>query len=491
MTKKKAVSGATGKKDVNFSQPDGPGYLRAKGEVRLQEILQAAKAVFEGDGYAAFSTRRVAARAGITQGNLQYYFRTRNELLRATLEAGLREMIGRYAEIATRLEESASKRCSELVERIFLDINSPDLPKFLFEAWAFAHHESFAAELVDETYTEYREIFAGLLSQINPALSKEECGVRAFVLTAQSAGMMILAHRSGDSDSDYAEFVRTTKRYVRKISGLTRRLPDNLDGLDSKYQNLIKEKVRSDNMGAGQPRIGVFGSESHLSRGRLELTMERTDKDGLYRRPTMQSKRRDSKINDIVATAANVLASEGYASFTQTGIASRLGLLPSALRHYFPTHEDLFAYTIGALMHTYQDRYANMARPSDKPPLLRLCEIVEDAFEENCDPRVSRFALEMFAIAQHSDVSHELFRRVYSAYRSIYTDLIREIDGAASARKCLARATLIAAQIEGIMIFVGSGSRNLPDLQRVLELLKAMAIDIATGSGVSNGTATT
>jgi AcrR family transcriptional regulator len=488
---KATVSEMAAQGDISLGEPDGIGSLQTKGELRLREIMRAARSVFQEDGYAAFSTRRVAARAGITQGNLQYYFPTRNELLRATLAAGLRGLIARYSEIARRQGESPSRRCAELVERIFQDINDPDLPRFLFEAWAFAHHEPFAAELVDEMYSEYREIFASLLSQINPALAKEECDVRAFVLTAQASGMVILAHRSGDSDSDYAEFERTTKRYVRKISGLSGQSLETLDCLDSEYRSLIREEVRSNSADGGQPRIGVFGSESHLLHGRLELTTGGPAKEVPYHRPTNQSKRRDAKINDIVATAANVLASEGYANFTQTGIASRLGLLPSALRHYFPTREDLFTYTIRALMNTYQDRYAAMARPSDRPPLHRLCEIVADVFEENCDPRVSRFTLEMFAIAQHSAVSHELFRRVYSAYRAIYADLIREIDSAVSARKCLARATLIAAQIEGVMIFVGTGSRKLPDLKRVVWLLKAMAIDIAFGGRVSNRTAAT
>jgi AcrR family transcriptional regulator len=475
---------------VGVTEPNIVGGPRTKGEFRVAEILQAARLVFQEDGYAAFSTRRVAARVGITHGNLQYYFRTRDELLRATLEASLREMIEQYGEIAKRVGESASRRCSELVEHIFRDINETELPNFLFEAWAFAHHETYAAELVDEVYSKYRQIFADLLSQINPALTKEECSVRAFVLTAQAGGMMILAHRSGDSERDYAEFVRTTKRYVRKIAGLSGKLLLDGERSDPEHHLLIKEKVRPNDVGLGQPRIGVFGSESHLSHGRLELAAERAGQEALYRRPTMQGKRRESKTNDIVATAANVLASEGYANFTQTRIASKLGLLPSALRHYFPTREDLFVSTIGALMKTYLDRYVEMGRPSDKPPLRRLCEIVEDVFEETCDPRVCRFSLEMFAVAQHSEVSHELFRRVYSTYRAIYADLIREIDDTATARECVARATLIAAQIEGVMIFVGLGSRSLPDLNRVMELMKAMAIDIAYGGRASKSTDT-
>jgi len=155
--------------------------------------------------------------------------------------------------------------------------------------------------------------------------------------------------------------------------------------------------------------------------------------------------------------------------------------MPSSLRHYFPTREDLFVCTIGALMHTYLDRYTEMGRQSSEAPLRRLCQIVQDVFEEIRDPRVCRFSLEMFAVAQHSEVSHELFRAVYATYRTIYADLIREIDPTATARECVARATLIAAQVEGMMAFVGPGSRDLPDLDRVAAFIRVLTIDIALG----------
>lgn len=69
----------------------------------------------------------------------------------------------------------------------------------------------------------------------------------------------------------------------------------------------------------------------------------------------------------------------------------------------------------------------------------------------------------MFAVAQHSELSHELFRKVYATYRSIYADLIREIDPTASARECLVRATLIAAQLEGEPKFAGLGPSQTVD----------------------------
>ncbi|QCP49074.1 TetR/AcrR family transcriptional regulator [Trinickia violacea] len=467
--------------DVNPAAPDITRVQRSKGEVRLAEIVQAAREVFEEDGYATFSARRVAARAGITLGNLQYYFRTKEELLRVTLELGMRETLERYAELINRQGENASSRYSALAERIFLDIYDTKLTNFLIEAWAFGHREPYAAELMGGIYSQYLDGIAGLIKQINQTFTMDECDVRAFALAALAGGMMLFERESGELEKDNAAFARTAKRYMQKIAGLSgkQRLEGNhaeLDSLDA------GKKVRSDSAGTGPSHTAVFGSDIYVLQGRLDLAVQRKSRDVLYSRPTMQAKRREAKINEIVTAAANVFAAEGHANFTQARIARELGLLPSALQHYFPTREDLFNFTVAALMNTYLDRYADMVRPSDKPALQRLCVLIEDVFEENCDPRVCRFWLEMLSVTGRSEIAQELLKRAYFAYRAIYVDLVREIDRTATARECLSRATLIVTQLEGLLIFIGRGTLRLPDLDDVLELMKVTAIEIAQGS---------
>ena len=57
-----------------------------KGITRLISILDAAREVFMEAGYGGFTMRRIAARAGITIGNLNYYYRTKEDLLQDLLE---------------------------------------------------------------------------------------------------------------------------------------------------------------------------------------------------------------------------------------------------------------------------------------------------------------------------------------------------------------------------------------------------------------------
>ncbi|RDU95905.1 TetR/AcrR family transcriptional regulator [Trinickia dinghuensis] len=447
---------------------------RRNRELRFTQIIVAAREAFQEDGYAGFTTRGVAGRVGITLGNLQYYFRTKEELLRAALETYVREILDDYAAIATRPGAVAARRCAALVERFLRDINETDLPRFLFEIWAFAQHEPFAADLIDEWYARYRSMFAGLLSEIHPSLTSEQCLTRAAVLVAQTNGMAIFANRGAARDKDSAEFARMTKRAVKMIVGLSGQ------ALESRPAAGRARNRRPAHEGSAY--ANATDPKGQIEEAQFQLTVRQDGQERLYYRPTVRGRRREVKINEIVSTAANLLATEGYANFTQARVARELGMLPSALQNYFPMHEDLLRSTIDALIQVFLDRYAEMAKPSGKPALERLREIVSDVFEEALDPQVCRFSFEFLALAGHSETTRELVAHSYFTYRSIYVNLVREIDASATARECIVRATLIAAQMEGAATLMFGAKSQPPNVDRVFELMIEMAARIAQGA---------
>jgi len=53
---------------------------RGQGHLRRPEILAAAKQMFLADGYEAFTTRKLAARVGLSQTGLYVYFKSKEEL---------------------------------------------------------------------------------------------------------------------------------------------------------------------------------------------------------------------------------------------------------------------------------------------------------------------------------------------------------------------------------------------------------------------------
>jgi len=67
---------------------------------RRLEILRGAAAAFRDRGYAATSVRDIAARLGMTPGNLYYYFRNKQEILYFCQEASLEVLLREARRIA-------------------------------------------------------------------------------------------------------------------------------------------------------------------------------------------------------------------------------------------------------------------------------------------------------------------------------------------------------------------------------------------------------
>ncbi|WP_175870482.1 TetR/AcrR family transcriptional regulator [Burkholderia sp. BCC0397] len=469
-------NGAVKQSNPDHSEETKQPSTRRNREQRIREILGTARQVFQEDGYAGFATRRVADRMGITHGNLQYYFRTKDELLSTALRAYISQVMADYTAIASRPGTGAAQRCTALVNHIFQTINETDLPKFMVELMAFASHEAYATELLNEVQVRFRGILAKLLSELHPTLTDEECLVRAAVIVAQIDGMTIFASHGDYLGKDYIEFVRVTKRTVKMV-------------VNAPTEMLESEALVRTAHGCGDTEGGIFVGGGRFPPELLDLRLQHTAQDAFHYRPTAQGKRRETKINEIISTAGNLLASEGYANFSLARVARELGILPSALQNYFPTHDDLLRSTIGALTQAYLDNYAEVGKPSGKPAVERLCDIAASVAAEAADPAVYRLWAEMFALAQHSDITREIVGGVYAAYRVSYADLIREIDSSATARECLARATLIAALMDGVSLLRFGAQAQGVSMNRVVDLMIAITPRIARGHLATSDTA--
>ncbi len=73
---------------------------RGKGHERREEILAAARALFIAEGYETVTTRKLAARAGLSQTGLYVYFRSKKEILEAICHDTFRELAGVFGAAA-------------------------------------------------------------------------------------------------------------------------------------------------------------------------------------------------------------------------------------------------------------------------------------------------------------------------------------------------------------------------------------------------------
>lgn len=159
-----------------------------KGEHSAQGILLAAERLLIEQGYHNFSLRKVAANANQTLGSLQYYFPTKDDLVKAMLDNCIERYLDMFNQIRVEAGTDAQDQFRALIVGIVRDLNSTTTTVFFPEVWSMANHDEHAAQFMDAMYGRYRDVLVDVIGQINPALSPEQLMRLALYISASLEG---------------------------------------------------------------------------------------------------------------------------------------------------------------------------------------------------------------------------------------------------------------------------------------------------------------
>ena len=140
-----------------------------KGGAKRQQILDEAKKMLREYGADGLVLRDVAERLGITHGNLQYYFRTRKDLLVAIFD----QEVAKYTESMKEAVSATSTRRGRLAAIIdsgLTELRSPETALWRVMISMADHNPEIAAILKKEN-DHYQTVVAKELKQIAPGLS--------------------------------------------------------------------------------------------------------------------------------------------------------------------------------------------------------------------------------------------------------------------------------------------------------------------------------
>ncbi|OGT79213.1 MAG: hypothetical protein A3H91_09935 [Gammaproteobacteria bacterium RIFCSPLOWO2_02_FULL_61_13] len=167
--------------------------IKIKGQVRLASILEAGKAVLMQAGYSRFTMRKVADRAGISIGNLSYYYGSKEDLLRDLVDYVINSYLVVFDQLRDAAGQSPEKQLESILDYWIEDLGTPETTLFFPELWALANHDRHVASLVDGLYARVREPLIELTGLINPACSPAERQQLALFMCATMEGLTIFA----------------------------------------------------------------------------------------------------------------------------------------------------------------------------------------------------------------------------------------------------------------------------------------------------------
>ena len=160
-----------------------------KGQVRVEAILDAAAEVLISQGYKKLTLRQIASQAGITVGNLNYYYRTKEALLKDLLEKILSTYLIEIDRIVEASGDSPEVRFVAAVDFLIDDLNSRRTTGFFPELWALANHDEYTEELMDHMYAQERKAIFELIQAINPELDKQQTDSLSLFVSCSIEGM--------------------------------------------------------------------------------------------------------------------------------------------------------------------------------------------------------------------------------------------------------------------------------------------------------------
>lgn len=160
-----------GELTIETTKPSRKRSVRRKGTERRQTIVDAARKKLIDAGLSGLVMRDLAETLGITHGNVQYYFSTKDDLLVAIFE----QEVKRYTDSmhdAIELATSRPARISTIFDSAIKEIQSESTSLWMMLHSLARQNESLLAILANANRL-YDEALAESITLIDPTLSGE------------------------------------------------------------------------------------------------------------------------------------------------------------------------------------------------------------------------------------------------------------------------------------------------------------------------------
>ena len=166
---------------------------RRAGNDTAARIVLAARDLLMTEGYAQFSMRNVAARAGLHLANVQYYYKTREDLVEALVADTGERYRNSYAELRAKGPADREARFKAIVEFNLKDIATSETRRYFIQLWALLTEiDGRAGHLMNDLYAIDIQQLGDCIAELVPDTDSAEVRRRASILAAMIEGMVVV-----------------------------------------------------------------------------------------------------------------------------------------------------------------------------------------------------------------------------------------------------------------------------------------------------------
>jgi AcrR family transcriptional regulator len=126
--------------------------------------------------------------AGLTLGNLQYYYPSKDSLIKAMLDNCIQRYLDRFEQIRAQVGADPEKQFRAILSEIIRDLNSKSTTVFFPELWSLANHDDHAVDFMDAMYDRYRSVLVEVMGALNPELTPAQLRRLAVFISSSVEG---------------------------------------------------------------------------------------------------------------------------------------------------------------------------------------------------------------------------------------------------------------------------------------------------------------
>jgi len=166
------------------------------------------------------------------------------------------------------------------------------------------------------------------------------------------------------------------------------------------------------------------------------------------------------RVQDIIETATNVLAFEGYSEFTMRNIAGKLGMSLRNLQYYFQTKSDLFQAVVENMLRSELESGRTAIDHPGLSPIERFKRFIDYSIRDIQDPLIRNFQFELWALATRDEFAARCRDRMTERYCEFIVQLVQPLTPQLTLAEQRKKAAIILALLQGLSLLVGRNVRS-------------------------------
>jgi AcrR family transcriptional regulator len=194
-----------------------------------------------------------------------------------------------------------------------------------------------------------------------------------------------------------------------------------------------------------------------------------------------ESRIRKTMAAAILQAATNELIENGYAQFSLRGVAAAAGMSLSTLQYHFKSFDELLAATMKCLLDGYLDGAEAAVNQPAKRAQDPLANLITYSLQQVKSPRLTLATTESWALAHRNALARETMQAGYARYLALFMAAIKPLNPRLSEAQLRARAALIGAQIDGLLLYTFEGAPPLLDWEILERTCIESAIRLSAG----------